>query len=235
MRLNWRYFFRASNNPITECCVISTASWTPASAIFGPPAPKNSGGNGIAWVSGDCFIALTSSAASKSPLASPAMSMKRWEFTSPCFRGLFYSLNLPGDFKRQVQRALGGFAADQRRLVRPHRFDEMLQLQFERLLFLQRHRFAHDSLAPELAHDGRVFGLQQFSEQRRFLLTFAGDAINETLLRAIIERDITGQRPGAEDANFAHFFRANAAGGEIGDAAVGEAQPRVGDVLRLAE
>src|SRR5437588_4472508 len=261
MRLNSRYFFSASNNPMTECCVRSTANSTPASAIFGPPAPKNSGGNGIASTSGDCFNALTSSAASKSPLASPAMSMKRVEFTVLIFRGGAVAgsdfncfatpdfdirkavrsnsrqctLNLPRDFKRHIQRALGRFAADERCPVRAHRFDEMLQLQFERLLLLQRHRLAHDPFAAELAHDGPVLRLQQFFQQRRFLFAFARDAVDETFLSPVIERDVAGHRAGAEDANLAHLFRADAAGGEIGDAAVGKAQPRVGDVLGLAQ
>ena len=61
--------------PMTECCVISNANSTPAADIFAPPAPKKcASGN---WLR----KAETSSAASKSPLASPAMSMKVFRFT----------------------------------------------------------------------------------------------------------------------------------------------------------
>src|SRR5438093_13273634 len=167
MRLNCQYLLRASARPMTEYFVRLTASSTPASAIRGPPAPKNSGGNGIARISGDCFNALTSSAASKSPLASPAMSIKVRGLISPARirKGVRSSwirrlMNLPRDLKRQIQRPLGRFAADQRRPVRAHRLDEIAQLQLERLLFLNRHRLAHNALAPELAHDGCVFRLQ---------------------------------------------------------------------------
>ena len=51
----------------------------------------------------------------------------------------------------------------------------------------------------------------------------------------VIEGDVAGHRPGAEDPDFAHSLGADAAGGEVGDAAVGEAQARIGDVLRFAE
>src|ERR1035438_3356869 len=60
---------------MTACSVMSKASSTLASAIFAPPAPENvASGN---WLR----IAETSSAASKSPLASPAMSMNVFGFT----------------------------------------------------------------------------------------------------------------------------------------------------------
>src|SRR5207249_5787769 len=47
--------------------------------------------------------------------------------------------------------------------------------------------------------------------------------------------DVAGHRAGAEDADFAHLVRTDATGGEVGDAAVGKAQARVGDVLRFAQ
>src|SRR5437879_12440889 len=184
MRLNCQYFLSASVKPMTVYCVRLTASSTPASAILGPPAPKNSGGNGIAWNSGDCFNALTISAASKSPLASPAMSMKLRRLISPARirKGVRSSrtcglMNLARDLKRQIQRALGRFTAHQWRPVSAHRLDEIPQFQLERLLFLNRHRLPHDAFAAELAHNGRVFRCQQFLEQRRFLLAFARAAV----------------------------------------------------------
>src|SRR5439155_24304182 len=163
MRLNWKYSLR-SGKPMIECCVRPIATSTPASAILGPPAPKNSGGNGIAWNCGDCFNALTSSAASKSPLASPAMSMNERRLISPARirKGVGSSwarrlINLPRDLKRQIQRPLGRLAAHQWRPVSANRFDEIPQLQLQRLLLLNRHRLPHDAFAAELAHDGRVF------------------------------------------------------------------------------
>src|SRR5262245_42695571 len=62
---------------MTECCVMSKASSTPACAIFAPPAPKNLGFriSDFGLDANSCRSAFTSSAASKSPLGSPAMSM----------------------------------------------------------------------------------------------------------------------------------------------------------------
>src|SRR3954471_4084077 len=62
--------------PTTACWVISNASSTPASAIRGPPAPKNE----ISVPTASFRSAFTSSAASKSPLGSPATSMKERRF-----------------------------------------------------------------------------------------------------------------------------------------------------------
>src|SRR5438128_928121 len=242
MRLNCQYFLRESARPMTEYWVRLTASSTPSSAILGPPAPKSRGGNGIAWISGDCFNALTSSAASKSPLASPAMSIKDRRLISPArvrksvrSSWTWRLMNLPRDLKRQIQRPLGRFPAHQRGPVSAHRLDKIPQLQLERLLFLNRHRLSHDAFAPELAHDGGVLRFQQFLEQRRFLLAFTGDAVNKPFLRPVIERDVARHRAGAEHADFAYLIRADAAGREIRDAAIGKAQPGVGDVLGFTE
>ena len=56
-----------------------------------------------------------------------------------------------------------------------------------------------------------------------------------SLLHAVIERDVARIGRAAEHADLAHPLRADAAGGEVGDTAVGETQPRVGDVLALAQ
>src|SRR5208283_4563992 len=66
--------------PITECCVRSKASSTPAAAMREPPAPKNCGTRPSSLRFDAASSAETSSAASKSPLASPAMSMKVFGF-----------------------------------------------------------------------------------------------------------------------------------------------------------
>src|SRR5271170_3629702 len=153
---------------------------------------------------------------------------------------LFYLLNLPRDFKRQIQRAFGGFAADHRGLLRADAFDEMLQFELERFVLRDRHGFAHDFFSGKLADDGRVLadaelGGENFFQQRTFFLAIARDAIDEAFLHAVIERDVAGIGRAAEDADLPHPFRADAAGGKVGDAAVGEAQAHVGDVLALAQ
>src|ERR1017187_5172912 len=152
----------------------------------------------------------------------------------------FYLLNLPRDFKGQVQRAFGGFAADHRGLLRADTFDEMLQFELERFFFRDRHGFAHDFFSGKLADDDRVFadaelGGENFFQQRTFFLAVAGDAMNKSFLQAVIERDVAGIGRAAVDADLAHPLRADAAGIEVGDAAVGEAQAHVGDVLALAQ
>src|SRR5665213_627012 len=152
----------------------------------------------------------------------------------------FYLLNLPRDFKRQIQRTFGGFAADHRGLLRADAFDEMLQFELERFVLRDRHGFAHDFFSGKLADDGRVLadaelGGENFFQQRTFFLAVAGDAIDESFLHAVIERDVAGIGRAAKDADLAHPLRADAAGGEVGDAAIGEAQAHVGDVLTLAQ
>ena len=104
----------------------------------------------------------------------------------------FLILNLPCDFKSQVQRAFAGFAADHRGLSFADAFDEVLQFEFERLFFRDGHRLAHDPPAGKLADDGGVFadaqlGGENFFYERRLLLAVAGDAINKTFLHAIVE------------------------------------------------
>src|SRR4051812_14080904 len=56
-----------------------------------------------------------------------------------CGSFYFALLNLPCNFKRQVERVFGGFAADFGRLLRLHAFDEMLQFEFQRFVFFNRH------------------------------------------------------------------------------------------------
>ena len=67
---------------------------------------------------------------------------------------LFYLLNLPCDFKGQIQRAFGGFAADEGRVSFANALDEALQFEFERFVFRNRHGFADDAFAAEFADDG---------------------------------------------------------------------------------
>src|ERR1017187_3930248 len=73
------------------------------------------------------------------------------QFSASLF--LFYLLNLPCDFKGQVQRAFGGFAADDGRLFFADAVDEALQFQLERFVLRNRHRLAHDFFAGKLADD----------------------------------------------------------------------------------
>src|SRR3984957_8085000 len=111
----------------------------------------------------------------------------------------------------------------------------MAQFQFERLVLLDRHRLAHDFASAKFADDGRVLAAQKLFQQRRFLLALARDAVNEAFLRPVIQRHMTRVVPSAENADLAHPLRADAAGGQVDHATVGETQARVGDVLSLAQ
>src|SRR5437016_4817078 len=90
--------------------------------------------------------------------------------------------------------------------------DKVLQFELERLLLGDRHRLAHDAFAAKLTYDDRIFGAQQFFQQRTFFLSVASDTIDKSFLRAIIQGDVTRRRPTAEHANLSHPFRADAAG-----------------------
>src|SRR3954462_555856 len=95
------------------------------------------------------FSARTSSAASKSPLASPAINMKVFGLTrsqiplgercswgrSQCRR-----LDLARDFEGEIERAFGGLAADDWFPPGFHTLDEMLELELERLFLRDGHR-----------------------------------------------------------------------------------------------
>jgi hypothetical protein len=63
-------------------------------------------------------------------------------------------LNLPRDFKRQIQRAFGGFAADDGRVFFADTIHKILQFQLERFVLRNRHRLAHDAFAAEFADAG---------------------------------------------------------------------------------
>src|SRR5947208_8109202 len=114
--------------------------------------------------SANCDLrAVTSSAASRSPLVSPAMIMKRFMIVSSSARipsRWFVLFDLPGDFERNVERALGRFTAHLWLLLLLHAVDEMFQFHFERFLALNRHRLPHDAASGKFAHDGAVFGME---------------------------------------------------------------------------
>lgn len=152
----------------------------------------------------------------------------------------FLVLNLPCNFKSQIQSAFAGFAADHRRLLRADTFDEMLQFELERFVFVDGHGLAHDFASGKFADDGGVFadaelGGENFFDERRFFLAIARDAVEKSFLHAVIERDVAGIGRAAEHADLAHAFGADAADGEIRDAAVGETQAGIGDILALAQ
>src|ERR1039458_277089 len=98
--------------------------------------------------------------------------------------------------------------------MRAHALDEVLQLQLKRFVLRNRHRLAHDPLAAELADDGGIFGVEQLLQQRALPLVVPGDAIDESLLGAVVERDIAGPRAPAKDTDLSHPLRADAACGE---------------------
>ena len=128
-------------------------------------------------------------------------------------------IDLAGDLKGQLDGLPRRLAADERLMFFGDAPDETFQLDLERFLALDRHRLADDSPAAELADDGAVFAGDQFLEQRRFLLVLPGKAIVVALLPAVIERHVAGRVAAAEDANLAQALRADAADGEVGDAA----------------
>src|SRR6478672_5637983 len=116
----------------------------------------------------------TSSAASQSPLASPATTMKLFGFNifpegsrhpSDHVRGSDPGAlrnDLVRNFESEVKRPFGRFATNDRRSVGADAFYEMLEFEFQWLLLLNRHRLAHDAFAAELAHNRRIFGVEQF-------------------------------------------------------------------------
>src|SRR5439155_348538 len=76
--------------------------------------------------------------------------------------------------------------------------------------------------------------MEKLLEERTLFFAIFGDAVNESFLSPIIQRDVTGHRPAAENPDFAHSFRTDPADGEISNAAVGKAQAGVGDVIRFS-
>src|SRR5688572_6676225 len=137
--------------------------------------------------------ARTRSAASKSPLGSPATIMNRF--------GTILFGDLARDFPGEVQRFLGGLAAHEWRLAFAHALNEMRQLQFQRLLFVDGHRLAHDAFAGELTHDGCGSCMQQFLQETALCFAIARNPVDEPFLRAVIERDVAGRRAATEYAN----------------------------------
>src|SRR5262249_45715392 len=130
----------------------------------------------------------------------------------------------PRDFESQIQRTFGRFAADHGRLFFAHAFDEMLQFEFERFVFRNGHGLAHNFFSGKFA-DNRCAAVSKGNKLPQlgtYPLIVASDAINETFLRVIIERDVTGLRTAAEDANLAHPVRADATGSEVSDATIRE-------------
>ena len=116
----------------------------------------------------------------------------------------------------------------------------MLKLQFERFVFVDGHRLAHDFASGKFADDGGVFadaelGGENLFDERRFFLAIARDAIKKSFLHAVIERDVAGIGRAAEHADFSHALGADAADGEICYAAIGETQARIGDIFALAQ
>jgi len=120
-------------------------------------------------------------------------------------------------------------------LVGVDAFDEVLEFEFEGFFFFDGGGFADDAFAAEFADDGGVFGEEEFFKEAGFFFAVAGDAVDVAFLGAVIEGDVSGGGAAAEDADFAHAFGADAAGGEVGDAAVGETEAGVGDVFAFAE
>ncbi|SPE59774.1 hypothetical protein SBV1_350020 [Verrucomicrobia bacterium] len=154
-------------------------------------AVKMGGASASSWRS-----TWTSSAARRSPLASPATSIKVLGFTplvhlvnpdrkSPSLR--VRRLDLAGNLEREIQSPFGGLAADQRGAVVADTFEEMLQLQLQGFLFGNRYRFAHDAFAAEFAYNGGIFGMEQLFQKRTFLLPLGRDAVNIACLSAVIQ------------------------------------------------
>jgi hypothetical protein len=144
-------------------------------------------------------------------------------------------LDLARDFDGEVEGAFGAFAADDGGGLFADAADEGLEFEFEGFVLFDGDGFAHDFFSAEFADDGGVAGGEKFFQEGGFFFAFAGDAVNETFLRAVIEGDVAGVRAAAEDADFAHAFGADAAGGEVRDATVRKTEAGVGDVLAFAQ
>src|SRR5262245_7202069 len=100
----------------------------------------------------------------------------------------------------------------------------MLQFKLERLLFGDGHWIADNQFASKFVDDRLILRSQQLFEKGTLFFALASDSQNVAFLGAIIERDVARHRAAAEDAYFAHPFRADPARGQVGDAAVGETE-----------
>ena len=142
-------------------------------------------------------------------------------------------LDLAGDLEGEFEGG-GGFAsADLGLRAGAGAGDEIGQFALERLHLFDLDRFAHDAFAGEFGDDGGVGGhAEQFAQQRAFLFVVAGQAQQVAALVLVIEREIGVL---LEDADLAQFVLADAAGGDVGHAAVLEADAHIGDVLAIAQ
>src|SRR5262249_40813021 len=134
-----------------------------------------------------------------------------------------------------IERLFGRFAAHDGRAPRAHALDEMLQFELQGFFFLDWHRFTHNAFSSKLTDYRAVLSAKQLFQHGTFLFAISRDAGDETFLRTIIQRDVTDNGPAAKNADFAHLFRTDSAGSQVRDAAVGETQPGVGNVLRFAQ
>ena len=114
--------------------------------------------------------------------------------------------NLPRDRVREAERAPAILAGHRRWTTGCDSIDEVGQLELERFLI--------DDLDITAVDRRRTAGTRQQLPALHFL-------------GRIVDREI-GRR--LEEADPAHAVTADAAGGQVRDAAVGEPQPRIGDV-----
>ncbi len=111
-----------------------------------------------------------------------------------------------GDLKSDAEGFGAFLAGDDGAFALAGAFDEGGDFEFEGFVF-----FDFDGLSDDLV---AVF------------------AVDPAALVLVVEGEVA---IGLEDADFAHLFGAHAGGGEVGDAAVGEFEAGVGDVLALHE
>jgi hypothetical protein len=112
-----------------------------------------------------------------------------------------------------------------------HAAHKMAKLQLQRLLLGDRNGLAHDAASSEFHHDRSIARVEEFLQQGTLLLVPFRQPKDVTALRPVIQRDVRRLRPAGEHADLAQALRAHPARGEVGDAAVGEPQTCVGDVL----
>ena len=111
----------------------------------------------------------------------------------------------------------------------------MLQLQLQRFVLGNGHRFAHNLFAAEFTDDGAVLGVQKLLPQAGLLRAVRRDPVNVALLFLVIQRHIAGGFPATEHADLSHALRAHTTDRQICHASVFKLQPRIGDILARAQ
>ncbi|MEY5027357.1 MAG: hypothetical protein RLZZ244_2885, partial [Verrucomicrobiota bacterium] len=110
--------------------------------------------------------------------------------------------------------------------------EEVGELALEGFALFDGNGFPQDFASGEFADESGVGGGEELGEEGALFLVGFGEAVDEAFLAHVVEGEVAVL---LEDADFPESLGADARGGEVGDAAVFEAESGVGDVLATAE